>query len=380
MREVYVSGIGCTKVKEMWETPLRSLAVEAIRKAMQDAQIDSAEALYVGNMLSGELCSQEHLGALVSDFAALDGIEAFKVEAACASGAAALRCGFLAVASGLVDNAIVCGVEQMTDVLGERVTYAHSLASDGDYEGANGLTFVALNALLMRRYMHEFSYEREDLAEFAVNAHRNAAGNEFAMFRREISLENLLKSSMVADPITILDCSPVCDGAAALILSSQRKASPHPLIKITGSGVATDTISLHDRANPLFFKACYESSKKAYEMAKRKPEDIGLFELHDAFTIISALSLEACGFAEMGKGAELAKEKEIALDGKIPITTMGGCKARGNPLGATGVYQILEVVKQLRGEALKNQVETEIGMAQNIGGVGATAVTHILEV
>jgi acetyl-CoA C-acetyltransferase len=382
MRDVAIIGVGQTKVGEHWDISLRHLALRALQATMTDAGVARADTLYVGNMLSGELTGQEHLGALVADFSGLRGIEAFKVEAACGSGAAALRMGYVAVAGGLADVVVVVGVEKMTDTLGPDATTALVMAADGDYEAAQGVSFVAINALLMRRYMHEYGYSHQQFAPFAVNAHRNAANNSYAMFRFPVTAERFAKAKMVCDPINLLDSSPICDGAAAVVLAPADAAptlSAAP-IRIAGSAVGTDTIAVHDRRDPLTLEGAMLSTRRAYEQAGVGPDDIDLFELHDAFSIMASLSLEAAGFAAKGEGLRLALEGEIGIDGRVPIATMGGLKARGHPVGATGVYQVVEVVQQLRGLAGANQVpNARVGMAQNIGGSGATVVTHILE-
>ncbi len=376
MRRVYVAGIGQTRVKEHWERSARDLAVSSILEALEQAGIDEADAIYVGNALSGELTGQEHLAALIADFAALDSIEALRVEAAGASGGAAVRMGYLAVASGLRNVVIVAGVEKMTDVSGPAVEEALVTAADEDYEAIHGLSFVALNALLMQRYMYEHNLERKDFAHFSINAHNNALHNEHAMFRRAITVDDFENARLIAAPISLLDSAPTADGAATVILSSEKTDSP---VEIIASAVATDTVALHDRRNPLFLRGVYESAQRAYSQAQIGPEEIDVFELHDAFTIMAALSLEACGFAPEGQGVRLAMDGEITLEGRVPICTMGGLKGRGHPVGASGVYQIVELVQQLRGEAGANQVDCRLGMAQSIGGSGATTVTHILK-
>ncbi len=381
MREVAIIGIGQTKVGEHWEKSLRQLAAEAIRVAMHDAGIERADALYVGNALSGEIAHQEHLGALVADFAGLKGIEAVKVEAGGASGAAALRVGYLAVASGLNDVVVVCGVGKMTDRIEAMRTAALALTLDGDYEAAHGLSLAAVWALIMRRYMHEYGVKHEDFAPFTMNAHSNAMGNPYAMFRRPISAEAFARAPMIADPIGLLDMAPLADGAAAVVLCPARQGREFTdkAVEIVASAAATDAVALHDREDPLFLRAAHLSAQRAYQLAGVKAEEIDIFELHDESTIAAALSLEACGFAERGQGVRLAQEGKIALNGRIPISTMGGLKARGNPVGATGLYQVVEVVQQLRGEAGVNQVKgARLGMAQSLGGSGATAITHIL--
>jgi len=381
MRDVAIIGVGQKKVGEHWDVSLRHLALEALQAAMADAGVAQADALYVGNMLSGELTGQEHLGALIADFAGLRGIEAFKIEAACGSGAAAVRMGYVAVAGGLADIVAVVGVEKMTDTLGPDTTTALAMAADGDYEASQGVSFVALNALLMQRYMYEYGYRHQDFAAFAVNAHRNGANNPFAMFRFPVTAERFAKAKMICTPVNLLDSSPICDGAAAVVLAPADAA--HALstapVRVAASAVGTDALAVHDRRDPLVLDGAVLSTRRAYEQAGVGPEDIDLFELHDAFSIMAALSLEAAGFADKGQGLRLALEGKIGIEDRIPIATMGGLKARGHPVGATGTYQVVEVVQQLRGLAGANQVKNaRMGMAQNIGGSGATVITHIL--
>jgi len=383
MRDVSIIGIGQTKVDEHWGRSLRHLANDAVLAAMQDARIEAADALYVGNMLSGVLTGQEHLGALIADFVGLRGIEAVKVEAACGSGAAALRLAYGAVAGGLHDLVIVCGVEKMTDTTHAETTTGLMMAADADWESVHGLTFVSINALLMRRYMYEYGVKHADFAGFSVNAHRNAVGNPNAMYPNPVTVEQFTQARMIADPINLLDSSGIGDGAAAVVLCPTHSAQEYRsegAVRIRASSMATDAVAVHDRPDPLWLSAVQVSSFKAYQQAGAGPQDIDLLEVHDAFTIMSAMSLEAAGFALRGKGVWLAKDGEIAREGRLPICTMGGLKARGHPVGATGVYQVAEVVQQLRGQAGPNQIpNARLGMAQNVGGSGATVITHILE-
>jgi len=383
VRTVSIIGIGQTPVGEIWDRSLRHLGHDALIAALHDAGVESVDALYVGNMLSGELAGQEHLGALMADFVGWRGVEALKIEAACASGAAALRVGYLAVASGMHDVVAVLGVEKMTDTAGEETTTGLALAADQEYEAAEGVSFVGLNAMLMQRYMHQYGVKHEAFANFTVNAHRNALNNPNAMFHLPLTVKDYVKASMIAAPVNLLDSSPICDGAAAVILCAGDRAREfglnRPPVRILASAVATDTLAVHDRRDPLMLEAGFLSAQRAYAQAGMTPRDINLFEAHDAFTIMSALSLEAAGFADPGRGVRLAEEGEIAIGGRVPISTMGGLKARGHPVGATGVYQIVELVQQLQGQAGANQVpHARIGMAQNIGGSGATIITHIL--
>lgn len=382
MRDVSIIGIGQSPVGEHWDKSLRHLAYEALAAAIADANIERVDAVYVGNMLSGEISGQAHLGALVADFAGLRGVEAIKVEAACASAAAAFRQAYIGVAGGLQDIVIAVGVEKMTDDVGSKLTAGLASAADADYEVIHGVSFVALNALIMQRYMYEYKLSRADFAGFAINAHLNGAKNPNAMFQNPISKEDFMRSRIVADPIGLLDASPMADGAAAVVLcpTEQAREFTENAVRIKGSAAATDSLSLHDRRNPLWLQAAEDSAQRAYRQAGVGPADIDFFELHDAFTIMAALSLEASGFCERGKGTWLACEGEITLEGRIPITTRGGLKARGHPVGATGLYQIVEAVQQLRGQAGQNQVaNARLGMTQNIGGSGATIVTHIFE-
>ena len=286
----------------------------------------------------------------------------------------------MAVASGEVDSALVVGVEKMTDKAGRDVTAALATAADADFVVVQGVSFVGINALVMRRYMHEYGWKHQDFAPFSVNAHANAMHNPYARLHEKISIEKFEKSSMIATPINLLDSSPIGDGAAAVIIVPAEKVQRKPRIMVTASAASTDTIAVHSRKDPLFLQAAYQSAKRAYEMAGLTPDDIDVFELHDAFSIMAALSLEASGFAERGQGVRLALDNEISIQGRVPVCTRGGLKARGHPVGATGVYQLVEVVQQLRGECGKTQVDgAMIGMAQNIGGSGATILTHILQ-
>jgi len=383
MREVAILGIGQTPVSEHWDKSLLVLAGEAIFAALEDAGRESAEAIYIGNMLSGMLEKQEQLGALITDWVgSTRGMEAFKIEAACGSGAAAFRLALMAVASGEVDSAIAVGVEKMTDSLPKETTSALATAADADWEVIQGLSFVAINALVMQRYMHEYGWKHADFAPFSINAHANAVYNPNARLQFPISSEAYLKAAMISEPINLLDASPIGDGAAAVLLVPVEKLSAHDdarIIHIAGSGAATSSIAVHDRRDPLWLRAAELSTKQAYQQAGIGPEEIDFFELHDAFSIMAALSLEASGFAERGQGPRLGLDGEIKLGGRIPVTTRGGLKARGHPVGATGIYQIVEVAEQLRGQCGATQVKgAKIGMAQNIGGSGATILTHIL--
>ena len=383
MREVAVLGIGQTKVDEHWDKSLRELAGEAVLTAVKDANLDQVDALYVGNMMSGSANHQNQLGAYIADWVGLRYAESFKIESACSSAASAFRTALLAVSSGAIDSAVAVGVEKMTDSPGSEITFDLSTAADADWEVSQGVSFVALNALIMRRYMYEYGWEKKDFAQFSINAHANGVHNPFARFQKAITEKQYLDAGMIADPINLMDASPIGDGAAAIVLvpvENLPKFTDLPIIKIIGSAAATDSIAVHGRKDPLWLTAAEKSSKKAYAQSGCRPEDIDVFEAHDAFSIMAALSLEASGFADRGKAPLLAINGDITPSGKIPIATRGGLKARGHPVGATGLYQLNEVVQQLRHEANGTQVENaRIGMAQNIGGSGSNIVTHILQ-
>jgi acetyl-CoA C-acetyltransferase len=386
MREIVILGIGQTPVTENFEQSIREIAGQAVFSALLDAGRDSVDGIFVGNMLSGILSKQENLGAVVADWVGLRGRDAMKVEAACGSGGAALRMAIMAVASGELETAIAMGVEKMTETKGGDTTAALATAADADYEVVHGLSFVAINALVMQRYLHHYGWKHTDFAPFSINAHANAAHNPFARLHEPITEVDYQRARMIADPINLLDASPIGDGAAALFIAARESIRQNRsgmngrrMVTIAASAVATDNLAVHSRRDPLWLTAAEKSGLAAYSQAGIGPQDIDVFELHDAFSIMSALSLEACGFAERGQGPRLGLDGEITPNGRIPISTRGGLKARGHPVGATGIYQLAEIVQQLRCEAGPTQVpEARIGMAQNIGGSGATIVTHIL--
>ena len=380
MRAVAILGIGQTRIDEQWELSIRQIAAEAVRAALTDAGRERAGGMFISNMMSGILDTQNNLAALVADFSGLRGVEAVKIDAACGSGGAAMRAGLMAVASGEMDSALVVGVEKMTDRHPHEVTAALATAADADFEVDMGVSFIGLNALIMRRYMHENGWKHADFAPFAINAHANALHNPYARLHTAITVEDFERSAMIATPINLLDASPIGDGAAAIYLVPAESVDKRKRILVAGSAAASDTLAFHDRADGLFLSAAHRSAQDAYEQAGVGPGDIDVFELHDAFTIMTALSLEACGFAARGQGVRLGLDGDILPTGRIPVTTRGGLKARGHPVGATGVYQIVEAVQQLRGECGQTQIpEAGIAMTQNIGGSGASIITHILK-
>jgi acetyl-CoA C-acetyltransferase len=380
--DALILGVGMTPVGEHWDLSLRELALQAIEAARTEAGRLRPQAVYVANMLAPLLSDQTQLGALLADFAGLSGAEAVTIEAAGASGGFAMRQAAMAVASGAVEVAMVVGAEKVTDRTGATVTAALASAADADSEAVQGVTLAAQSALLMRRYMHDYGAPSDALAGFSITAHQNAVTNPSAMFRKAIDLERYRRAPTISEPLGMFDGAPVADGAAALILARADaipSGTPHAPVRILGSGASTAEVALHDRPDPLTFTAAAESCQRALSQAGVERASVDFFELHDITTICAALCLESCGFAPRGGAWKLARDGDIALDGNLPLLTFGGSKARGDTAGATGVYQLAEVVYQLQGRAGENQVsEAQIGLAQCLGGLAGTAVTHVL--
>ena len=383
MRDVAIIGIGMTRFGELWEKSLRDLMVEAGLLAIADAGVDHVDSMYVGCMSSGLFVQQEHLASLASDFLGLGPIPATRVESACASGGLAVRSAFIEVASGLSDIVLAMGVEKMTDLAGDACTAALATAADQDYEAFHGVTFPGLYAMIARAHMERYGTTGEQLAAVAAKNHANGALNPLAQFRNRITVEDVLDSMMVADPLHILDCSPVTDGAAAAILcplDMAKKIAKKAPVRIAGVGHATDHLALYRRADLTRLPAVERSAQIALKMAKRKPSDLHLAEVHDCFTIAEVCAIEELGLVPRGQGGDAARSGLTARDGRSPVNTSGGLKSKGHPVGATGVAQINEIVTQLRGEAGERQVRNaRIGLAQNMGGSGGSSVVHVLE-
>lgn len=386
MQSVYVIGIGQIPVRKYPESLEYCLAAQAAKNALADANIarERVTMLTAGTMLSGLLGNQAQIGAMIADEIGLRGIETATIDAACSSGAAAARIGFMAVAGGFHDAVLVCGVERMTHVDHAQATSALATASDWHAEGANGASFISLNAQLMANYIDAYDVDDTAFAHFSITAHANALGNPNAFLHKDVDLDRYTNSRLLVPPLRLMDAPPIADGAAAIVLGNEalaREAAAQgkPVVQIVASAVGTDSIGLAKRASMLELTGARISAERAYTQADLSPSDIDIFECHDAYTIITALSLEACGFAERGKGVYFGQDGAIGLDGALPISTMGGLKARGHPVGATGVYQLVETSLQLRGTAGVNQVDdAHTALVQSIGGTGATVITHIL--
>jgi len=386
MREVAVIGIGVTKFGELWDKSYRELAIEAGLLAMKDAKISSEDidAMYLGNMSAGRLVEQEHVGALAADYAGLvtRNVPSTRIEAADASGGLAFRHGYLAVASGMHDIVVVGGAEKMTDANDMQVVETLASSSDVEWEAFFGGTLPALFAMMARRHMHEYGTTKAQLASVAVKNHKHGMKNPNAQFRNEIKVDAVVKATMVADPLGLFDCSPLSDGAAAVILCPLDKAKKYTdkPVKVIGSGQASDMLALHDRKSLTSISSTVAAAKRAFEQAKKKPSDIDVAELHDSYTIAEIISIEDLGFSKPGEAAKGVENGEFSLGGRLPINTSGGLKARGHPLGATGVAQVVEIVHQLRGTAGERQVkDAKVGLTHNLGGTGGTAVVHIFE-
>jgi acetyl-CoA C-acetyltransferase len=384
MVDVAVVGVGMMKWGELWDKSLRDVFVEAALNAVEDAGVDRIDSMYVGCMSSGLFVGQEHLGALLADYLGICPIPATRIESACASGGAAFRLGWMEVASGMSEIVLVGGVEKMTDVGGAGATFALSTAADQEYEVYNGVTFPGLYAMMARAHMDKYGTTRKQLAQVAVKNHDNGSKNPHAQYRMKVTVDQVVNSVMIADPLTILDCSPITDGAACAIIcpaDMAKKISKRALVRVAGSGQATDAIAIHQRKDLTGLAAAQVAAQKAYKMAGVAPSDIDLAEVHDCFTIAEICAIEALGFVEKGKGGPATEGGETAIGGRIPVNTSGGLKSKGHPVGATGVAQICEITSQLRGEAGDRQVEgAKRGLAQNMGGTCASSVVHILEV
>ena len=382
MRDVVIAGIGQTPVGELYDISLRSLAYRAIKAARLDAGNLLPQALYVGNFLASVTSHQGNLGTLLADNAGLDGIESFTIEAASASGGAAFQMGYMAVASGMVDIVMVIGVEKFTDALGSEQEAAVAQSMDSDYEAAVGLTLTGQAGLLMQRYLHDTGAPRSAFGAFPLLAHANAVNNPNAMYRKTIRQEAYDRADILSDPINLFDLASYADGAAAIILTTPQIANhlPHPLVAVRGAGGVIDTLAIHDRPDPLGFDAARFAVQRAFEMSGILPGEVDLFELDDAFSIYAVLELEAAGFAERGHGWRMGLNGELGLTSRLPVLTMGGSKGRGNPLGAAGVYQVVEAAQQLRGEAGANQVpDARIALTLSLGGPASSAYAHVLQ-
>jgi acetyl-CoA C-acetyltransferase len=385
MREVAIVGVGLSRWGEVWDTSLRSLWTEAALAALADAGVENVDTITVGSMSPGLFVGQEHIGALLADEIGMAGVPATRVESACASGGVALKAAFAEVASGMADIALATGVEKMTDVSGDECTAALATAADAELEVFHGASFPGLYAMMARAHMERYGTTREQLAMVAVKNHKHGSMNPRAQYRQVITVKDVLRSAKVADPLNVLDCSPITDGAAAVVLAeigvARKLAKGRPIVRIAGIGHATDSIALQSRSDMTTIPATSKAALRAFEMAGKRREDVNLVELHDCFTIAEIVVLESLGLCAPGEGGKQAESGRTALGGALPVNVSGGLKSKGHPVGATGIAQMVELATQLRGEAGPRQVAgARVGLAQNMGGTGASTVVTIVEV
>jgi len=381
---VSVIGVGETQFGELWDKSFRELGIEAGLRAIQDAKIaaENVDAIYVGNMSAGKFIDQEHVAALVADYAGLadQHLPTIRVEGGGACGAIAIHQAAMAIASGVYDIVVVGGAEKMTDVGDVEAAKILSSTTDQEWESVFGATFAGLFAMMARRHMFEYGTTREQLAAVAMKNHKNGALNPVAQFQKEITLEMVLGAPRVAEPLGLFDCAPLSDGAAAIVLCAREKArrfTDMP-VDLIGTGQASDFLAVHDRRDLTTMDATVIAGKRAFHAAKRTPNDVKVAEVHDNFTITEIMAIEDLRFVPKGKGGYATEDGETALNARISVNTSGGLKARGYPVGATGVAQAVEIVRQLRGEGAKRQVSgAELGLTHTLGGTGGTAVVHL---
>ncbi len=374
MRKVCISGVGITKFGELWSRSYRELIVEAGLRALEDAELpgESIECLYMASMGPGMWVSQEHAGPMIAEQTGLTSIPVVRVESGCASGALALHQAFIDVASGKHDIVVVGGVEKMTDVGAKEAGSIINTMLDYEWESIFGATLPALYAMMARKHMHDYGTTREQMAEVAVKNHYNGSLNPIAHFGRKISVDQVLSSPLLADPLRMLDCAPMSDGSAALVLTSKGD------VEIIACEMASSTLALHSREDITTMDCVVGSSKKAYKRAGINPSDVDIAELHDYCTIGEIIESEDLGFFEKGKGGKKVAEGVTSLNGSLPINTSGGLKSRGHPIGATGVAQVAEIYDQLIGRAGERQIELlDYGLCCGVGGSGGSAVVSI---
>ena len=384
MRPVAIVGSGKTPFGVLAEEDVLSLSLQACGKAMTDARVEapSLEALYLGNFAAPGFTGQNHLAPFVSSSLGAPGIPATRFEAACASSGSAFFHAWSAVAAGVYDLVLVCGVEKMTSQTTPKVTEILAGAGDLGGEVKAGATFPALFAMIARRHMHVYGTTREHLAHVAVKNHAHGALNPEAHLRKRITMEQALAGRPVCDPLTLYDCSLVSDGAAAVVLAPLEHAARYGArpVRVRGIAQTSDYLALDRKEDITTFPAVAAAGRKAFAMAGVEPGAIDTAELHDCFTIAEIIALEDLGFCGRGRGGPFSASGATALGGEVPVNTSGGLKSKGHPVGATGVAQLCELVTQLRGEGGERQVkDATLGLAENLGGSGATCVVTILE-
>ncbi|CAK7060292.1 MAG: hypothetical protein DELT_01403 [Desulfovibrio sp.] len=386
MKKISIIGIGETKMGKLADQSLRDMIKTAGTKAIEDAGIEKSriQAVYMGNFNSSYLCGQGHMGPMVSEVLGLGNVPTVRTEGACASGSLALRMAIMAISAGEYDVVLVGGAEKMTHQPTEIVTTGIASAMDFELEAMQGFTFPACFAMMANRYFYEYRNVKKEMGMCAYNAHQNALLNPDAQMQKDFSLEKILAADPIASPLSLFDCSLVTDGAAFIVVANAKVAdtlkTKHRIIDIVGSGHAGDTLTLATKKSITSFSSAKAAASQAYTQAGLTPADINLAEVHDCFTITQIINTEDLGFFAPGKGGDAVAEGVTALHGKMPINTSGGLKAKGHPIGATGISQIYEIVTQLRGEAGERQIKkADIGLAHNLGGTAATCVITIMK-
>jgi acetyl-CoA C-acetyltransferase len=381
LRRVVIAGVGMTRIDQHFDRGIRDLFKEAVTKALDDSGNPEVSHYYVANAYASLISDQADLGPFLLEYAGCGCIPVTQIGGACGAGGNAFLEGFEAVASGKSDIVLVGGVEKMSDIPQKQVTSVQSTCMDQEYEANYGLTLAGINAMAARSYMQRYSATREQLALFSVQMHKNAVKNPYACLPFEVTTDKVIESFPIADPLTFLDSSPACDGAAAVVMATPEIAQKltDTKVEVTGVCQSIDSVSISERSTLLTMKSTVDAAEKAYSMSRTRPDQIDVCEIHDAFTITGFIALEDLSLIERGKTGIAVEDGTIAKDGKIPTNPSGGLKARGQPGGATGVYQIAEITQQLMGEAGGTQVEgAEIGLTHNISGFGSGATVGIL--
>ena len=387
MRDVAIIGVGATKFGELWDRSFRSIGIEAGMKAIEDANLSGSEidGLFIGNMSAGRFINQQHIDALVADYSgmAVSHIPATRVEAGGASGGVAFRQAVMAVASGIHNTVLVGGAEKMTDLDDASINSVMDATADSEWEASMGLTLASLHAMIARRVIHEGTATREEIASVAVNSHFHGALNPGAQFKKAVALETVLRSGPVAEPLGMFDCAPITDGAAAVVLCPLDEAKKHTdkYVKVSAVAQGSDTLALFQRPDITTFGATVAAANRAYEMAGITAKDISVAEIHDDYSVSGILALQDLGFYKKGEAGKAFLNGETQVgSGKVAINTSGGLKARGYPIGASGVAQIVEITEQLRGTAVNRQVtNAKYGLAQSVGGTGSAVTVSIME-
>ncbi len=379
MKEVAITGIGYVPISEHWTKPLRTLMAEAGYSALNDAGIDKPDLIIISSAFASRIQEQYQLGSLIASYMGLGGIPALSVEAGDASGGVALHLGYTAVLSGLYNNVLIIGGDKLSDELPAKIESIMASMEDREYVAYQGATYAGLAALIYKEYLTKYGVKNEDVALLSVHDHSMAVGVSHAQYPFPVKLDKVLSSPIIADPIRLFESFGFGDGAAAIVLSASDTIKNDTLITIESSVIITaEQSNVAQRNNLTSFYSTCKAAEQAYAKAKITPSNINVAEIHDSYTILGIIALEDLGFAKHGEGTKLLKEGQLAPGGKIPVNTFGGLKARGHPFGGTALYQTIEIVKQLKGEAPHQVPKAEYGLVHSMAGIGGTSVVTIL--